>query len=134
MTKFLVRAMSKLQGIERSPMGPGAPTTNTSNDGFDETVWCGDAIAGGAVNERRLREQRIRDGVNLRVNEGVDIDEYDRKIFPLHPSDAEDEDKYHYGAGIEDNDYEIPVMKRVDENESMENDGILIMSDSDTSS
>ena len=37
----------------------------------------------------------------------------------------------HYGAGIEDNDYEIPVMKRGDENESMENDGILIMSDSD---
>ena len=131
MTKFLVRAMSKLQGIERSPMGPGAPTTNTSNDDFDETVWCGDAIAGGAVNERRLRAQRIRDGVNLRVNEGVDIDEYDRKIFPLHPSDAEDEDKYHYGAGIEDNDYEIPVMKRGDEDESMENDGILIMSDID---
>ena len=72
--------------------------------------------------------------VNLRQNEGVDINEYDRKIFPLHPSDAKDEDKYHYGAGIEDNDYEIPVMKRGDENESMENDGILIMSDSDDES
>ena len=130
MTKFLVRSMSKLQGIERSPSGPGG-STNTSVDDFDDELWCGDAIAGGAVNEKRQHAQRIRDGVNLRVNEGVDIDEYDRKIFPLYPTDAENEEHYDYGAGVDGVDDDIPVIINDDEAYSFENNEVVISSDVD---
>ena len=130
MTKFLVRSMSKLQGIERSPSGPGG-STNTSVDDFDDELWCGDAIAGGAVNEKRQHAQRIRDGVNLRVNEGVDIDEYDRKIFPLYPTDAENEEHYDYGAGVDGVDDDIPVIINDDEDYSFENNEVVISSDVD---
>ena len=128
MTKFLVRAMSKLQGIARSPSGLGG-STDTSADDFDEEAWCGDAIAGGAVSEKRQNAQRIRDGVNLRVNEGVDIDEYDRQIFPLHPTDAEDEDNYGFGAGADGVDDKLPMIINDDEDDSFENNGIIISSD-----
>ena len=128
MTKFLVRAMSKLQGIARSPSGLGG-STDTSADDFDEEAWCGDAIAGGAVSEKRQNAQRIRDGVNLRVNEGVDIDEYDRQIFPLHPTDAEDEDNYGFGAGADGVDDKLPMIMNDDEDDSFENNGIIISSD-----
>ena len=130
MTKFLVRAMSKLQGIARSPSGLGG-STDTSADDFDEEAWCGDAIAGGAVSEKRQNAQRIRDGVNLRVNEGVDIDEYDRQIFPLHPTDAEDEDNYGFGAGADGVDDKLPMIINDDEDDSFENNGIIISSDID---
>jgi fanconi anemia group M protein len=101
MTKFLVRAMSKLQGIERSP-GASRSNPDYDNDGDGNR---GDAIIGGDVYEKRQRAQRIRDGVNLRVNAGIDIDQHERTLFPLQSTsenemEYDDDDDNH-----EDDDY-----------------------------
>ena len=85
--------------------------------------WCGERKETTRAEDSRWRE--------LTRNEGVDIDEYDRKIFPLYPTDAENEEHYDYGAGVDGVDDDIPVIINDDENYSFENNEVVISSDAD---
>ena len=63
---------------------------------------------------RRRRHRRIRS-----------------KNFPSHPTDAENEEHYDYGAGVDGVDDDIPVIINDDEDYSFENNEVVISSDVD---